>query len=381
MTDHPRIFIHVGTHKTGSTFIQNFLHINRDLLLRNGYFYLTSPDDFASHSLPMLLKIGAAQITSEKRERFLKVVKKSLSFENAKNVVVSSEVFCEDLRPEKVKSIKNFISEHASNYADVKIIIYVRRQDLYIESAFSEGVIHGLISKDINHFPSHNLDYYYILHVFAEVFGKKNIIVRPFEKIQFQNGNLTSDFLSVLEISEKDKFTEPASVHRNVKPHPDFIEIARAYNSSGFEKDKAFSTKNVFSHYFGESNMNKADQNVSFLSNEKRHEILHNYEDSNKKVAEKFLGRKQLFFEKITEVNNPKTYDGLSAQAVAAIFTHMHIENLKQIAELKMELRNQQERIDEVEKILTSTKAGEQNIPSKPQVFQLKSFISRLLRL
>lgn len=33
------LYIHAGTHKTGTTAIQKFLSANRDLLAKNGYLY------------------------------------------------------------------------------------------------------------------------------------------------------------------------------------------------------------------------------------------------------------------------------------------------------------------------------------------------------
>ncbi|MCH9048783.1 MAG: hypothetical protein IH836_07600 [Proteobacteria bacterium] len=87
------------------------------------------------------------------------------------------------------------------SFDEVKIVCYVRRQDLWFESIYNERVKqykHGGMSfKEFlagiqeRHFAEQ-------LDLWAEFVGQQNIIVRPYEKSQLCNGNVVDDFAKIL---------------------------------------------------------------------------------------------------------------------------------------------------------------------------------------
>lgn len=87
-----------------------------------------------------------------------------------------------------------------SNY-DCKIIAYLPRQDLWLNSwavKISKNG-HALdIGPDSIHPACCLADYHESLQCLATAFGRDAALVRPFEKIQFRNGDLISDFMHLL---------------------------------------------------------------------------------------------------------------------------------------------------------------------------------------
>jgi len=121
---------HIGTHKTGSTAIQNFLLANRNRLLNSGILYPSvGLKDTAHHNLAWTLKAGDINKT---KDLCLKIEQEA-TYYGVDTVVLSSEEF-EFVR--NINTLKNFFSE----ISNAQIILYIRRPDLYLESEYKQHV-------------------------------------------------------------------------------------------------------------------------------------------------------------------------------------------------------------------------------------------------
>lgn len=140
-------FIHIGMEKTGSTSIQAFLAENRSRLKEQNFLFpRTLGNDnqkaIAAYALSYDSKDSALKLrnnTQDKesvdafrvdlRTRFLAEAAES----DAKNLVVSSEDLSRLFKHDEIERIKDFFDGVAQT---VKIIVYVRRQDLLASSRF-----------------------------------------------------------------------------------------------------------------------------------------------------------------------------------------------------------------------------------------------------
>ena len=124
------IYIHVGTHKTGSTALQNFFYLNIEALLNKGVCYprldpgVVLP--FQHASLAFKLEEGRCKEVFEFIMHFSRIFKV---------VLLSSEVFSRK-SPNRPYGTARELAILKRCAASVKIIIYLRRQDHYFESFY-----------------------------------------------------------------------------------------------------------------------------------------------------------------------------------------------------------------------------------------------------
>ena len=100
-----------------------------------------------------------------------------------------------------LQSFINFFSHHK-----IKIIVHIRRADIYIESLYSQYVKRGG-KKDILSFISNNnissiiINSQIFFKLLSNIFGVENIIIRQFDINKFVNNDLIDDLLSILSRS------------------------------------------------------------------------------------------------------------------------------------------------------------------------------------
>ena len=210
----PNIYLHIGTIKTGTTSLQNFFHLNRATLQQTHRIYYPSTPGLKNHTnLPIY--------AGYKNIRDIKQRKKLLDADNLKAFQQSfKEKFLKEITPQIRKGNHILLSnEHLSGRvqevaeierlldlfkgfeAQFKVIIYLRRQDKMMLSTYSTWVKNGGKWRvNPTAYTNKRYDYVALLDMWASQVGKENMIVRPFEKSRFKNGDLYADFCQLLQI-------------------------------------------------------------------------------------------------------------------------------------------------------------------------------------
>ena len=207
---------------------------------------------------------------------------------------------------------------------DVKIIVYLRRQDDFVESLYTQSVLkdaHHSFDDFINSLPASAFDWYSLLSCYANFFGKENIIVRRYDKNYFlqSNTNLLKDFLASLNFNSEEFLLENEIIQPNRGYNRESLEIARLCNSYLDDDEKILlgyilqhvSAKFPFEPYFF---FNKKDR-MTFLSK---------YFDSNRKVLKEYFHDDKTdvdLFPSIITINNEhyRDYQGLSLEEAIPI--------------------------------------------------------------
>jgi len=266
------------------------------LVPKTGQFFSTNA---GQHNLSMELR-GHVRFDPQKGtwNDLISEINKS----NAENIILSSEGF--SLLPlEKIKELKNYLAGFL-----VKIIVYVRRQDLVLQSYWAEvtksgDYEHGIKDFDVwmdeYDFENRNGNYQKLLDKWSSVFGKENIIVRVLEKNQL-NGSLFNDFLSTCGIKSPEKFSNPAD--KNKSPGIKVIRLIQEFKkrlAGNLNKDERNRLTAMILDYGSQTGWNEGKWTL--INRQTYEKIKERYETSNAAVAKDFFGRDQLFFEDYNE--------------------------------------------------------------------------------
>ena len=302
------LYLHIGTPKTGTTAIQNFLPLNGELLKKQGFCY---PDfgyryngvnkyrnaHFLVHRQSCSLE-SEKEIRKSEDERFFEGLDRIKELSNIyPNVILSDENIWNGYinRENFWRILKDALVKRGLK---LKVIVYLRRQDMVVESYYAQRVKvkiqmsfqDYLNSEDIDYF---KLDYYSQLKEISQVIGKDNVIVRVYEKKQYEgNGNtLISDFLKTLGLELDERYESPDIVE-NTSLHGKFLEVKRILN----EFD-CFKTRNNFAVRYlkiaqEEDEKSNGVSSSKFFTYEKRMDFLEKYREGNTAVAKEFMNRR-----------------------------------------------------------------------------------------
>lgn len=188
-----QLLVHIGTHKTGTTAIQNALRANRKLLAQNGCAYIDE-----AYELSRRLKepglAGAEYETVKKKFNDL------VSMASDDTVIFSSEQFAGTILKNYTDSsfiaqrLKDIFPEHS-----VSVIVYFRRQDRFIESAYTQFIQQGQPwsfdrFRDFADFSK--FDWNIVVDNYRQYF--QSVDIHIYDRSQLTGGDVVVDFFSWL---------------------------------------------------------------------------------------------------------------------------------------------------------------------------------------
>jgi hypothetical protein len=175
-----KLFLHIGTHKTGSTSLQNRLHTSREALLKHGILYPeTGLSGTAHHELAWKAGLGARDWDPDYLSRSFRAIATEAEQLGVDTVVLSSEEFS------SVRKVKAF--QELSELFDVRVVAYLRKQDRYLESTYNQHVrmydkrFSGSVYQFALAFNFYDrFNYRRLFKHWESFFGEDKIIVRPY---------------------------------------------------------------------------------------------------------------------------------------------------------------------------------------------------------
>jgi len=203
MQSQRKLFILIGINNTGTGVIQKFLNSNRRELQEQGLLYpKTGCVNDAHHGVSEALGFAAGKQGSSREELLLLQEELRAEIEKAgcETCIISSEYFA---FPGNVLTVRKFFAGF-----DFRIVVYFRRHDHWWRSVYDQAVktvVHPPWQPGFQSFFDFKrrrnplLDNYLEqLDRWAQVFGKKKIIVRPYEHKQNQP-NIIADFFAAID--------------------------------------------------------------------------------------------------------------------------------------------------------------------------------------
>lgn len=194
--------IHIGTPKTGTTAIQGFLQSNKKLLkLARVHYAKAGRANIAHNAMATAFRKGQGQNICDKivgeiadAPRDTHILSSELFFR-----ATTAQAFAEHLPPKLKRR--------------TRVICYIRRQDKYLEALYKQLVKNGRIPPNPMAFykrRQNHLTYSDTLNAYADVFGVHNVIVRPFERQHFPEGDVVDDFAATIGLKEMRRFQRAA---------------------------------------------------------------------------------------------------------------------------------------------------------------------------
>ena len=224
-----RLFLHIGSHKTATTFLQNSFANNPVALAELGILFPRSGMIYQAH-FKLSGELRDRSLTDRPLETLPEWVAALAEIDASAlpTALLSSEEFGWGLDPQRLAVL--------SERYDVQIIFYLRSPDSYMESFYNQFVKDFItretrtIETYVAEEPLGFLDAAKLLKPWADIFGPRAINLRIFDKDNLPGGILP-DFLTVLGARNMPTFRPPdPSVLHKVSLPPDALEYLRFAN-------------------------------------------------------------------------------------------------------------------------------------------------------
>lgn len=322
----PKIILHIGTTKTGSTYIQHFLEQNRPALLRKGIWYPEKGlfwQDNRHHK-----QSGHSHITTEAANNSNDIknhIESGLALSDNKihTIILSSEAYF--LNHNSLK-IANYFSEYK-----IEIIGYFRRQDEWANSQYAEFVAGGAIGKTSLSFEdwltsdltTKRLDYFSFLESWRDAIGIHNIHARPYNRDAFDDGDIISDFLIQLGIDDCLDLPRPKKLYTNNFPfNSEHVTIIRRLNKANWKNTNIYlqfieDITNKISLYREKNNIDT--QKPNFFTSKTHNILKKSITDTNTKLVNTYIHQSENYFLNI-EYENNNFSEGIDKNEIEIIY-------------------------------------------------------------
>lgn len=308
-TNRKRLYLHIGTEKTGTTSIQKFLKINRMLLAEHGigvpqclgaemhyYLQLMANNDDHIDSFTMNLELSNNQkerkeLKSTWEKEFAKEVKESPH----KIWIISCETLHSRLRKkEEIKRLKKILKDI---FEKINIVVYLR-DPLSLNISRMTEQAKAAIKVELPDPGSLNqkfdiCDHRTTIKRWKGSMGQGKMIVRLFEKDSMINNSVIDDFIDACNLPRCD-YKHPKSQNRSLsKAGLMLLNEVNRYVPRRWMNKKTIASRALLTRYF----QNTMQKGQGFKPSEDDIKIYDTYyKSSNEWVRKKYYpDRKQLF--------------------------------------------------------------------------------------
>ena len=292
MAEKKKLYIHIGTVKTGTTALQHFFARNRQILQEHDICYPESKRQDAHHRLAWSLHRAEGKAPASNWPPDLASPEGEWHFLRkqcvCRNILLSSERFSR-LSSQSMLTMKRWFANF-----EVKVIVYWRRRD-HLETSWHNQLIKAG-EHTFRSLPARNLTQKKQLDDWAAMFGQKNILLRPYEKSQLHQGDVLADFMHHVFGLELPGGFSLSEKEINERLHRVVLEYKRNFNHLNLSLKQKRETMNplkAVSAVF----VREGRENFPVLPPERRLALIQQYAEENAEIAREYLdfSRRWLF--------------------------------------------------------------------------------------
>jgi hypothetical protein len=283
------LYLHIGSTKTGTTTLQEFLATNRALLASLGYLYprslgakrhnrlsLFAQTDRYRENTPFWNRKMQGVTITEFRERcraqWLNEVERS-----ALDKMILSDEALLSMPREAIARLRALLHDVGGR---IHLICYLRRQDDHVVSLYQQEVKSRGETRTLGQWLAESdrrkYDYAQRLAMWHRCMDPHSISVRPFERCELVGGSLLTDFLDCVGID---------------RPEADFAAVTRRNETLDAEAVELIRLLNIHRARYVELLARKSPGPTLTLPDDVLDAFMKRWEPANRTVAQTYLGR------------------------------------------------------------------------------------------
>lgn len=327
-----KLILHIGLQKTGTTFLQQNFTARAGRLRKVGVHYLspqgnlpTQKESPAHHWIVAAIRNMRNTYIPDVPFSFLPTyvtnLREKIERDDYPLALMSSENFSR-MDDEEVAELRRLFDG-----IDTEIVVYLRRQDLWIDSWYAQTVkVGGRRGLEETIEESRDfLDYRNLLNRWGAHFGQDRIKIGIYEKLDTPHA-LWSDFFRLIG-SEAAESIDLQVESANVTLAPQltkFIEVAQ--KTTGYNPTLRRFLENVNSQF-------EHVNTLKFMAKDRAEALLRDYDEANTEIARRYFGRDTLFAD--TEIHGSDHVYGLTIEDLVNIIAGSNIALLQRISNLE----------------------------------------------
>lgn len=227
-----KCILHIGTEKTATTTIQEFLHRNRQTLFQLGYLYTKATGSRNNWNLPVaaydvsrrddltrLRGIYTDENLLNYQKKTIEQLRKEVDSAGAFKLTVFSSEYIQSRLTTSGEVSRLRILLNQIGYDDIQILVYLRRPVDIAKSLYSTSVKCGATAASPpspkNKYYRNICDHRGTLKRFSDVFGETAVRPRIYSRDEFKNGCIISDFLASIGLESTQELFEVPTNHND----------------------------------------------------------------------------------------------------------------------------------------------------------------------
>lgn len=277
-----KLLIHIGCAKGGSSAIQAGLRTNHEALAAQGVV-VPSADLRSGSNVSGSQAAFFDSLVCERQARDVPNLGDLLDAQadehDASTLVLSAENLCNPMGFEKIFA-------KVRDRFDTRIVMYVRRQDEFLESAWQQWEVKrggSLLAWLVECIGIHG-NWLEILAPWADSFGDERMVVRVFDRERLAGGDVFQDFCGVLGV-DASALEPPGEVNVGLTPLLNRLVEGRGYLFDG-PHDGAFYDS---LRELAKDLVERDGQTARLLSNAEAEAVMLRYGQSNERLRRRYL--------------------------------------------------------------------------------------------
>lgn len=288
-----KLFIHIGSPKTGTTTLQKFLYDQRGALAREGVLY---PEGGIKRSAHHILgaavfpgrgsRLDAGVTREDALDSSVKAIRAQVDEQNPHTVILSTEYLWGYLSPANVRKLLAPFRDF-----EIHVVLYVRRQDLLAQSLYVQAVKGGE-ARTFNEWLDQarsgakgGFHFDQVISAWRDSGIRTKIIVRVYERGQLAS-DIRQDFLDT--VAPGVSVSLPDDRAANISPDVTTIELLRAISRILPDPEIANAIRR---RLIGKSPPRTLFEPLSYFAPGEAEAFVAGYAEGNAAVAREVLGR------------------------------------------------------------------------------------------